>query len=362
MEWLTRVTALLLQVAIQNWFAHDPFFSKFMASGDETIDLNNQSNLRIPREYGRVGNPRVTSMGTPELKATKTPGRVETSVNIREMPFPLAMPGGELRRLNKQNVQATLKSILTRAIYQHKTALMRRLWSGSTVTGDEDYTIFPTLNPYADDCTAPGLEKSLIAFDAPEDQTGTYLGWTRTYSEADNHLSSWFSQGQDWSTPRELIDAIRTVVEECRLAHMSEQENPIAMGILSMATFIELNRAFDAYSDAGFPTVMYTAEDMQKGRFAAPTRLVNGIPFSPSKWVFDDDFDVDSPMTVLSLDELKWLKNGQYTIGEDGQGITPWRNFLETCGQDFLVAWWFISGGWYHSNPRSCGAVWKRAA
>ena len=282
MEWLTRVTALLLQVAIQNWFAHDPFFSKFMASGDETIDLNNQSNLRIPREYGRVGNPRVTSMGTPELKATKTPGRVETSVNIREMPFPLAMPGGELRRLNKQNVQATLKSILTRAIYQHKTALMRRLWSGSTVTGDEDYTIFPTLNPYADDCTAPGLEKSLIAF--------------------------------------------------------------------------------DAYSDAGFPTVMYTAEDMQKGRFAAPTRLVNGIPFAPSKWVFDDDFDVDSPMTVLSLDELKWLKNGQYTIGEDGQGITPWRNFLETCGQDFLVAWWFISGGWYHSNPRSCGAVWKRAA
>ena len=89
-------------------------------------------------------------------------------------------------------------------------------------------------------------------------------------------------------------------------------------------------------------------------RRAAANRMV--------RWTFDDDFDVDSPMTVLSLDELKWLKNGQYTIGEDGQGITPWRNFLETCGQDFLVAWWFISGGWYHSNPRSCGAVWKRAA
>ena len=31
---------------------------------------------------------------TKELKATKTPGRVETSVNIREMLFPLAMTLG----------------------------------------------------------------------------------------------------------------------------------------------------------------------------------------------------------------------------------------------------------------------------
>lgn len=362
MEWLTRVTALLMAAAIQNWFANDPFFSQIVKAG-EKVDINNQSNIRVPREYGRVGNPRQTSMGAPLITASRAPGRIETSVNILEMLFPLAIQGTELRRLDKANVKATLTSIVKRAILQNKVAFNRRLYSGNYVVGDEDYLIYPSFNSGANDCLAPGLEKGFLSFDSPEDQdgSGTYLGWTRRFSDEDNHLSSWYNQHEEWSTPRELADAVLNVTEKARIAHMTDMENPFSMGIMSFDTFKVMNSALKNTNDAGFPTVMYTAEDLAKGRVAKPTRLVNGVPFAPSQWMDDTAFTVDNPMLLLNLDELVWIRNANYTIGEDGQGLTPWRNFLETCGQDYMVAYWFLSGGWYHKNPRACGTVSKAA-
>ncbi len=350
LDFANMTVPKLLAKQVSTFYDHDALLSKIKAAGK--MDLNGGSKIQITLVTQRGSDATQVTPTNLAVPLTRVPVTELIEFNYGRILIPVILPHLDLNRLDQSGRRALVKITTEAVMTFHKMCLMRRIYSGETLTNNPAYKMIGTLNGFKTDGTQLGLSNGAIQFATPASQTGSYLTKTRV-RDTTFYTNQWFNQGQAFTGITDMVKTIKNVANLCNLFSPTDSDK-VSLIVCSTDTQQDLDNALMFSGGAGMPNIVYTAADAAAGRVLAPITQVAGIPVQSSRWFLDASYTgMVNPMLLLNPRTLQYNSNG----GRDFK-LGKFVNMLETNMVDADVAVCEAEVQFLNDYILGNGAVW----
>ena len=291
LEYANLTVPQLMKKSIHSFFASDPLLKKLLdanqvkRSGGSSIKL-----VRIKSGHSDLTEITSTNISVPLVKKetfgslTGDWGRYIKPMIIPHVDRDRSADPAEAKRLVQDTVAAVMtdaKNRVLKQIYVGNESGLKAL--GSLNGGISAATGFTT-------GTSTGLERGALYFQSPAQQATdaqSYLGQVRLNASGDGN-DNWHNQFGDFvmsSTYIEKAEQVKLLADS-----YSDDPNGITLGICGYQDLVDIGKEARSYpaSDAGSAAIVYTTDDIDKGRVHQTLKVINGVAYYANRWMSDD--------------------------------------------------------------------------
>jgi|TARA_R100000084_G_scaffold109356_1_gene75927 hypothetical protein len=337
LEYLNRTVPDLVKNRIPSFFAEDPLLNAL--AKNNRVDRSGGSYVKLYRtksghsDFTRIDSSNIT------VPLVKKDTFSDLKGDWGKLIKPIIIPNVDIDRAPTPAEKKKLTQDVTEAAMQSgKNQLCRQLYMGDESILD----VVGTLNGVKTGLRSVGLENGALFFDTPTNQAAagvTYLNETRVYDSV-NDENNWYNQHvRNTAIGTDFID---TAEEIKAIADTYAEEGEISLGIVSIADLVKIGKEARSYpGGAGRAAIVYTPEDIEKGRIHKTVEVINGVHYHANRWMTPARLrTVANPLNnaafLLNPKGIQlWVNGGHYFK------TRKFHDGLETSNHDALIS--FIS-------------------
>tara|TARA_Y100001938_G_scaffold142541_1_gene213984 strand:+ start:218 stop:1309 length:1092 start_codon:yes stop_codon:yes gene_type:complete len=341
-----------MKKSVHSFFASDPLLKKLLdanqvkRSGGSSIKLT-----RIKSGHSDLVEISSTNIQVPLVKQetfgslTGDWGRYIKPMIIPHVDRDRAADPAEAKRLVQDTVAAVMtdaKNRVMRQIYIGNEAGLKAL--GSLNGGRDNNASTGNIVGGFSTGTSTGLENGALVFDSPTLQAAsgvTYLGQARL-EDTTNFTDHWHNQFGDADIGTEFVEQLETV--KLLADSYSDDPNGITLGICSNASLVNIGaeaRAYPGGAGTSASAMVYTTDDVDKGRVHRPLSVIAGVAFYGNRFMTDALMDSSAAGTkhtehvyLLNPSGIEWWVNANNNFR-----TTEFYDGLKTSNVDADIAY-----------------------
>lgn len=352
LEYADRTVPDIVKKSVPAFYNDDPMFKQLRSRG--RIVRSGGSSVRVLRIKSGHSDATEIDGANIQVDLTKRDTTSAMSGDWGKYIKPIVLPHYDIDRMASAEDKARyVKDTTMAASLSMFNDVIQRIYVADR-TGKNAFLACGTLNGNKSNGSKSGFTNGALRLQSPTAQAAaavTYLNETRV-EDTTRYEDNWYNQYKQHGGIG--TNALRAIEEVKATADSFAQGGDgITIGILSIADFILLCDEIRSYPGGGGQSaVIYTAEDLEKGRVHKQIQQAAGIQFHANRWMTAARVGSTGVIWLLNPDGIEWWVNA----GHDFK-VSKFVDFLKTTGQDADVGFISLEAQFAVPGLLMCGAV-----
>lgn len=349
LEYATRVVPdVVKKKATVSFYSNDPFMKQMRSRN--RVKRSGGTVVRFQRVLGEHSNITEINGSSIQVDLTRLAALGTSEGNWARYVKPIILLHQERDRMtSRDQVKQWIDDLCGAALVSMQNEVMRQIYIGNSrkVRG------IGTLNGNVSGLTSTGLERGALRFETPAAQDAgglSYLGATRSLDTVD-FVDNWHNQYAQHGGIG--TNALRYAAQVTKTANTYAETGAASLGILSIDDHTNLEEEIRSNpGGGGQAAVVYTADDVDKGRVQAPITMAGGVTYYPNRWMTAANMSATEAIMYLNPDAVEYWVNANNDFR-----TTKFKDFMETMGVDADVGFIFLEVQFGVINPLACACI-----
>jgi|TARA_Y100000310_G_scaffold75676_1_gene72044 hypothetical protein len=334
LEYATRTVPDVVKKSVLSFYNRDPLLSRLQSRNQ--VKRSGGTNVRVVRV--KSGHSDVTQIDASNISVPLNKKETLSSMSGDWAKYikPIILPHIDRdRQSNKEDVKRFIQDMTNAAMQSLKNDVVRQLYIGNITT----LSGLGTLNGNTTGLSSTGFENGALRFQTPADQasaTIAYLGETRVNDTTD-FVDNWFNQ---YAVHTGFGTDFMQTAEEIKITAdtYAEDEEGISLGVVSISDHVALGEELRAYPGGANAAIVYTVDDLEKGRAHPTVHVANGVQYFANRWMTDAAIDSGGTFQnhayFLNPNAIEYWVNANNDFR-----VTKFSDHLETSNTDADIAY-----------------------